>query len=40
MTKTFIETFDLKKTYKHLDGNITLFKDLTPSLCKHGSIKL
>ena len=37
MTKTFIETFDLKKTYKHLDGNITLFNNLNIKI-NHGEL--
>ena len=28
MNKTLIETINLKKTYKHLNGNITLFNNL------------
>ena len=28
MNKILIETLNLKKTYKHLNGNITLFNDL------------
>ena len=28
MSKILIETIDLKKTYKHFDGNITLFNNL------------
>ena len=28
MSKILIETVNLKKTYKHADGNITLFNDL------------
>ena len=28
MIKTLIETLDLKKTYKHFNGNITLFNNL------------
>ena len=28
MNKILVETVKLKKTYHHLDGNITLFKDL------------
>ena len=28
MSKILIETVNLKKTYKHLNGNITLFNDL------------
>ena len=37
MTKTFIETFNLKKTYKHLDGNITLFNNLNIKI-NHGEL--
>ena len=37
MTKTFIETFDLKKTYKHLDRNITLFNNLNIKI-NHGEL--
>tara|TARA_B100000989_G_scaffold297511_1_gene283475 strand:+ start:272 stop:958 length:687 start_codon:yes stop_codon:yes gene_type:complete len=37
MSKNFIETINLKKTYKHLDGNITLFKNLNISI-KHGDL--
>ena len=37
MTKTFIETSDLKKTYKHLDGNITLFNNLNIKI-NHGEL--
>ena len=37
MTKTFIETFNLKKTYKHLDGNITLFNNLNIKI-NHGDL--
>ena len=37
MTKTFIETFNLKKTYKHLDGNITLFENLNIKI-NHGEL--
>ena len=28
MNKILIETINLKKTYKHLNGNITLFNNL------------
>ena len=28
MSKILIETVNLKKTYHHYDGNITLFKNL------------
>ena len=28
MSKTFIETINLKKTYQHFGGNITLFNNL------------
>ena len=28
MNKILIETINLKKTYKHLNGDITLFRDL------------
>jgi len=37
MTKTFIETFNLKKTYKHLDGDITLFNNLNIKI-NHGEL--
>ncbi len=37
MNKTLIETVNLKKTYKHLNGNITLFKDLNLKI-KHGDL--
>ena len=37
MTKTFIETFNLKKTYKHLNGNITLFENLNIKI-NHGEL--
>ena len=37
MTKTFIETFNLKKTYKHLGGNITLFNNLNIKI-NHGEL--
>ena len=37
MTKTFIETFNLKKTYKHLNGNITLFNNLNIKI-NHGEL--
>ena len=37
MTKTFIETFNLKKTYKHLDGNTTLFNNLNIKI-NHGEL--
>tara|TARA_Y100001958_G_scaffold159188_1_gene159635 strand:- start:1225 stop:1914 length:690 start_codon:yes stop_codon:yes gene_type:complete len=37
MTKTFIETFNLKKTYKHLDGSITLFNNLNIKI-NHGEL--
>ena len=37
MTKTFIEIFNLKKTYKHLDGNITLFNNLNIKI-NHGEL--
>ena len=37
MSKILLETINLKKTYKHLDGNITLFKNLNISI-KHGDL--
>ena len=37
MTKTLIETLNLKKTYKHLDGNITLFNNLNIKI-NHGEL--
>ena len=37
MNKTLIETFNLKKTYKHSNREITLFKDLNIKI-KHGEL--
>ena len=37
MSKILIETFNLKKTYKHLDGNITLFNNLNIKI-NHGEL--
>ena len=37
MNKTLIETINLKKTYKHLNGNITLFNNLNLKI-KHGDL--
>ena len=37
MNKILVETVKLKKTYHHLDGNITLFKDLNLKI-KQGDI--
>ena len=37
MNKTLIETINLKKTYKHLNGDITLFKNLNLKI-KHGDL--
>ena len=37
MSKTLIEAINLKKTYKHLNGNITLFKNLNIKI-KHGDL--
>ena len=37
MTKTFIETFNLKKTYQHLDGKINLFNNLNIKI-NHGEL--
>ena len=37
MNKILIETVNLKKTYKHVNGDITLFKDLNLKI-KHGDL--
>ena len=37
MSKTFIETFNLKKTYQHLDGKISLFNNLNIKI-NHGEL--
>ena len=37
MSKTFIETFNLKKTYQHLDGKINLFNNLNIKI-NHGEL--
>ena len=37
MNKILIETINLKKTYKHYDGNITLFNNLNLKLNKETS---
>ena len=37
MNKILIETINLKKTYKHLNGDITFFKDLNIKI-KHGDL--
>ena len=37
MSKTLIETLNLKKTYKHLEGNITLFNNLNIKI-NHGEL--
>ena len=37
MSKILIETVNLKKTYQHLNGNITLFNNLNLKI-KHGDL--
>ena len=37
MTKTLLETFNIKKTYAHINGNITLFNNLNLKI-KHGDL--
>ena len=37
MNKNLIETINLRKTYKHLNGDITLFKDLNIKI-KYGDL--
>ena len=37
MSKILIQTVDLKKTYEHINGNITLFNNLNISI-KHGDL--
>ena len=37
MTKTLLETFNIKKTYEHINGNITLFNNLNLKI-KHGDL--
>ena len=37
MNKILIETVNLKKTYQHLNGNITLFNNLNLKI-KHGDL--
>jgi len=38
MSKILIETVNLKKTYQHLNGNITLFKNLNLKLGREISL--
>ena len=40
MSKILIETVNLKKTYKHSNGNITLFKDLNLKVKKGDLVAL
>ena len=37
MSKFLLETFNLKKTYEHINGNITLFNNLNLKI-KHGDL--
>ena len=37
MSKAFIEIINLKKTYQHFNGNITLFNNLNMKI-KHGDL--
>ena len=37
MSKFLLETINLKKTYKHINGNITLFNNLNLKI-KHGDL--
>ncbi len=40
MSKSFIETINLKKTYQHFNGNITLFKNLNLTINKGDLVAL